>query len=54
VTITFVLGGPEVGFSCGTAMPAAKAVQVSAQVDLDALRAYREAVEQERLGRAPL
>jgi hypothetical protein len=30
---------------CGTAMPPAEAAQVSAQVDLDALRAYREAVE---------
>jgi hypothetical protein len=54
VTVTFVLGGPEVGFSCGTAMPPAEAAQVSAQVDLDALGAYREAVEEERLGRTPL
>jgi DinB superfamily len=30
---------------CGTAMTPAEAAQVSAQVDLDALRAYRETVE---------
>jgi hypothetical protein len=31
---------------CGTTMTLAEAAQVSAQVDLDALRAYREAVEE--------
>jgi hypothetical protein len=31
---------------CGTAMTPAEAAQVSAQVDLGALRAYREAVEE--------
>jgi hypothetical protein len=48
VTVTFVLGGPAVGFSCGTAMPPSEAAQASAQVDLDALGTYGEVVEEER------
>lgn len=54
VTVTFVLGGPEVGFRYGTAIPPTEAAQVSAQVDLDALRAYREVLRRSGLGCAPL